>query len=117
MLVPLVNGCNWPSNYMLGFSHTCGPLVSGLERVAEEMMGPKRWRKITELENALEQELEVTDWEPDEVCYFCNSKRMPPYDPAGGLLPEGYSSFKSFKMDIDEQSTCSDQGNGSGKIH
>lgn len=87
--------------------------VVGLERVAEEMMGSKRWRKVTQLENALEQELEVTDWEPDEVCYFCNSKRMPPYDPAGGLLPEGYSSFKSFKMDIDEQSTCSDQGNGS----
>lgn len=37
-------------------------------------------------------------------------------DPAGGLLPEGYSSFKSFKMDIDEQSTCSDQGNGSGNF-
>lgn len=87
--------------------------VVGLERVAEEMMGSRRWRKVTQLENALEQELEVTDWEPDQVCYFCNSKRMPPYDPAGGLLPEGYSSFKSFKMDIDEQSTCSDQGNGS----
>ncbi|XP_064465940.1 mushroom body large-type Kenyon cell-specific protein 1-like [Ornithodoros turicata] len=87
--------------------------VVGLERVAEELVGPKKWKKLTELESAIEQELEVTDWEPDEVCYFCNSKKMLPYDPASGFLPEGYSSFKSFRMDIDEQSTGSDHGNGS----
>lgn len=83
--------------------------VIGLERVAEEMMGSKRWNRMTQLENALEEQLQLVDWVPDQVCYFCDAQRLP--EPPGA--PSDYSSFKSFQMDLDEQSTGSDQASGS----
>ncbi|KAH8019492.1 hypothetical protein HPB51_019831 [Rhipicephalus microplus] len=83
--------------------------VIGLERVAEEMMGSKRWNRMTQLENALEEQFQLTDWVPDQVCYFCDAQRLP--EPPGP--PSDYSSFKSFQMDLDEQSTGSDQASGS----
>uniref|UniRef100_A0A131YT46 Mushroom body large type kenyon cell specific protein 1 n=1 Tax=Rhipicephalus appendiculatus TaxID=34631 RepID=A0A131YT46_RHIAP len=83
--------------------------VIGLERVAEEMMGSKRWNRMTQLENALEEQLQLADWVPDQVCYFCDAQRLP--EPPGP--PSDYSSFKSFQMDLDEQSTGSDQASGS----
>ncbi|KAL3184391.1 hypothetical protein MRX96_023256 [Rhipicephalus microplus] len=51
--------------------------VIGLERVAEEMMGSKRWNRMTQLENALEEQFQLTDWVPDQVCYFCDAQRLP----------------------------------------
>ncbi|KAK8772460.1 hypothetical protein V5799_024300 [Amblyomma americanum] len=83
--------------------------VIGLERVAEEMMGSKRWNRMTQLENALEEQLQLVDWVPDQVCYFCDAQ--PANEPPGP--PSDYSSFKSFQMDLDEQSTGSDQASGS----
>ncbi|KAL1436334.1 hypothetical protein MTO96_049767 [Rhipicephalus appendiculatus] len=69
------------------------------------MMGSKRWNRMTQLENALEEQLQLADWVPDQVCYFCDAQRLP--EPPGP--PSDYSSFKSFQMDLDEQSTGSDQ--------
>lgn len=83
--------------------------VIGLERVAEEMMGSKRWNRMTQLENALEEQFQLVDWVPDQVCYFCDAQRLP--EPPGP--PSDYSSFKSFQMELDEQSTGSDQASGS----
>lgn len=82
--------------------------VIGLERVAEEMMGPKRWKRMTQLENALEQQLQLADWAPDQACYFCDAT-----EPAGARSGDDYASFKSFQMELDEQSTGSDQASGS----
>lgn len=75
---------------------------------------------------ALEEQLQLVDWVPDQVCYFCDAQRLPvstaaprgrPADaavcaqePPGA--PSDYSSFKSFQMDLDEQSTGSDQASG-----
>ncbi|XP_070387531.1 uncharacterized protein [Dermacentor albipictus] len=81
--------------------------VIGLERVAEEMMGSKRWNRMTQLENALEEQLQLVDWVPDQVCHFCDAQRLP--EPPGP--PSDYTSFKS--LDLDEQSTGSDQASGS----
>lgn len=68
---------------------------AGLERVAEEMMGSKRWNRMTQLENgrpraavavganaflpaaALEEQLQLVDWVPDQVCHFCDAQRLP----------------------------------------
>lgn len=83
--------------------------VIGLERVAEEMMGSKRWKRMTQLENALEQQLQLADWAPDQACYFCDAAATEP----AGAPSDDYASFKSFQMELDEQSTGSDQASGS----
>ncbi|XP_015789506.1 mushroom body large-type Kenyon cell-specific protein 1 isoform X2 [Tetranychus urticae] len=49
-------------------------LLVGLERVAQELVGGRRWRKLTAPFNSLEPD-EVQDWSPSEICYFCNSDK------------------------------------------
>lgn len=112
-------------------------------------MGSKRWKRMTQLENgtraggrgsgagglisppsssaALEQQLQLADWAPDQACYFCDAAATvslrghspgphvtacaPSQEPAGAPSDD-YASFKSFQMELDEQSTGSDQASG-----
>lgn len=65
--------------------------VVGLERVAEELMGAGKWKRLTKPFKELETN-EPEDWSPEDMCYFCNAKKQPPY------------------VDADDLSTSSDQG-------
>ncbi|XP_067135837.1 mushroom body large-type Kenyon cell-specific protein 1 isoform X2 [Centruroides vittatus] len=65
--------------------------VVGLERVAEELMGAGKWKRLTKPFKELETN-EPEDWSPEDICYFCNAKKQPPY------------------VDADDLSTSSDQG-------
>lgn len=58
-------------------------VVSGLERVAEELMGRRKWKKYQELvynvplkageeTQTLESATEIKDWEPEDRCCFCD---------------------------------------------
>ncbi|XP_054709383.1 mushroom body large-type Kenyon cell-specific protein 1-like [Uloborus diversus] len=86
----------------------------GLERLAEELMGARKWKILVQPFTDLESN-SPADWYPEDTCYFCSAKKQPPYDPASGIIPtiDGYSSLR---IDTDEHSTSSDQGNISGSF-
>lgn len=44
-----------------------------MERVAQELMGGRKWRKLMTPLNCLESK-EPQDWTRQETCYFCMSK-------------------------------------------
>lgn len=50
-----------------------------MERVAQELMGGRKWRKLMVPFNCLEQRQTAQDWSPSETCYFCNSKSQTSY--------------------------------------
>ncbi|KAG8256555.1 Ligand dependent nuclear receptor [Homalodisca vitripennis] len=47
--------------------------VSGLERVAEELMGRRKWRQYQKLVLSHEEDysMEAKDWEPSDKCNLC----------------------------------------------
>jgi hypothetical protein len=53
-------------------------IILGMERVAQELMGGRKWRKLMTPFNSLEQR-EPQDWSQSETCYFCNTKTQSPY--------------------------------------
>lgn len=48
-------------------------MVAGLERVAEELMGRRRWRQYQKLVLREEDDcsMEAKDWEPEDNCKLC----------------------------------------------
>nr|CAD7459034.1 unnamed protein product [Timema tahoe] len=56
--------------------------VVGLERIAEELMGRRKWKQYQEdvlvSPSTLEAEAEVpSDWEPTDKCCFCDGAALP----------------------------------------
>ncbi|KAF8790461.1 mushroom body large-type Kenyon cell-specific protein 1-like [Argiope bruennichi] len=88
--------------------------ILGLERLAEELMGARKWRILVQPFTDLESETPV-DWLPEDTCYFCNAKKQPPYDPASGIIPT-VDGYNSLRIDTDEHSVSSDQGTVSGSF-
>ena len=54
-------------------------LFAGLERVAEELMGRRKWKQYqdTVLKSSLRIEPEIQDWEPLEKCCMCDGRPFP----------------------------------------
>uniref|UniRef100_T1IIW1 HTH psq-type domain-containing protein n=1 Tax=Strigamia maritima TaxID=126957 RepID=T1IIW1_STRMM len=58
--------------------------LAGLERVAEELVGQDKWKRLMEPIKDMEGK-KCVDWEPDDTCCFCNSRKQLPPDPAKGI--------------------------------
>nr|XP_042896616.1 mushroom body large-type Kenyon cell-specific protein 1 [Parasteatoda tepidariorum] len=88
--------------------------ILGLERLAEELMGARKWKILVQPFSDLETECPC-DWFPEDTCYFCCAKKQPPYDPASGIIPT-VENYNALRLDTDEHSASSDQGNLSGSF-
>nr|WOA06339.1 E93 [Thermobia domestica] len=54
--------------------------LEGLERVAEELMGKRKWKKYQEIiYNNRGEEPEAHDWEPNSKCCFCEGGGLPDF--------------------------------------
>lgn len=88
--------------------------ILGLERLAEELMGARKWRILVQPFTDLENETPI-DWYPEDTCYFCSAKKQPPYDPASGIIPT-VDGYNSLRIDTDEHSASSEHGTVSGSF-
>jgi hypothetical protein len=50
------------------------PFVVGLERVAEELMGRRKWKQYQDAVSRTPLKVDTEDWEPQDKCYMCDGK-------------------------------------------
>ncbi|XP_054167531.1 mushroom body large-type Kenyon cell-specific protein 1-like [Oppia nitens] len=60
--------------------------LCGMERVAQELMGSKKWRKLMTPFNGLEQ-IDPQDWSPYETCCLCETKLQSQYESTDSVVP------------------------------